>query len=149
MNLKQQIYDRYNQLLTDKIDAIRDRITALTDDAKNDAKGSAGDKHETALSMMHIEQERLSGKLREYLKQQEILLRINPLQKHSRVALGSLVLANNLYFFVCCALPKLVFEGKTIFAVSADAPLGKEILGKVVGDLVLVNGVRFEVVEVF
>jgi hypothetical protein len=32
-------------------------IAALTEDSKNDAKGSSRDKHETALSMMHIEQE--------------------------------------------------------------------------------------------
>jgi hypothetical protein len=41
----------------------RDMI-ALTEDSKNDAKGSAGDKHETALSMMHIEQEKLNYKLK-------------------------------------------------------------------------------------
>jgi hypothetical protein len=41
----------------------------LTEDSKNDAKGSAGDKHETALSMMmHIEQEKLNYKLRELPK---------------------------------------------------------------------------------
>jgi hypothetical protein len=43
----------------------RDMIVALTEDSKNDAKGSAGDKHETALSMMHLEQEKLNNKLRE------------------------------------------------------------------------------------
>jgi hypothetical protein len=31
-------------------------ITALTEDSKMMQKGSTGDKHETALSMMHIEQ---------------------------------------------------------------------------------------------
>jgi hypothetical protein len=36
------------------------------EDSKNDAKGSAG-KHETALSMMHIEQEKLNYKLRKWL----------------------------------------------------------------------------------
>jgi hypothetical protein len=29
-------------------------IIALTEDSKNDAKGSAGDKHEIALSMMQL-----------------------------------------------------------------------------------------------
>jgi hypothetical protein len=42
----------------------------LTEDSKNDAKGSAGDKHETALSMMHIEQEKLNYKLRKWLQKQ-------------------------------------------------------------------------------
>ena len=40
-------------------------ISDLTIDAQNDAKGSAGDKHETALSMMHLEQEKITKKLTE------------------------------------------------------------------------------------
>jgi hypothetical protein len=51
----------------------------LTEDSKNDAKGSAGDKHETALSMMHIEQEKLNYKLRKWL-QKAILDKIDPLK---------------------------------------------------------------------
>jgi hypothetical protein len=61
------IYQYYLQLVQDRIDVFRDMIAALTEDSKNDAKGSAGDKHETALSMMHIEQEKLNYKLRKWL----------------------------------------------------------------------------------
>lgn len=57
MTFKQKIHQYYQQLVQDREDAFRDMIVALTEDSKNDAKGSAGDKHETALSMMHIEQE--------------------------------------------------------------------------------------------
>jgi hypothetical protein len=53
MIFKQKIYQYYLQLVQDRIDVFRDMIAALTEDSKNDAKGSAGDKHETALSMMH------------------------------------------------------------------------------------------------
>jgi hypothetical protein len=62
-----KIYQYYLQLVQDRIDVFRDMIAALTEDSKNDAKGSAGDKHETALSMMHIEQEKLNYKLRKWL----------------------------------------------------------------------------------
>ena len=55
MTFKQKIYDYYEQLVQDRIDVFRDMIAALTEDSKNDAKGSAGDKHETALSMMQIQ----------------------------------------------------------------------------------------------
>ena len=44
-------------------------ISDLAQDAQNDAKGSAGDKHETALAMMHIEQEKLNQKLAEIVGQ--------------------------------------------------------------------------------
>ena len=63
MTFKQKIHQYYQQLVQDREDAFRDMITALTEDSKNDAKGSAGDKHETALSMMHIEQEKLNHQI--------------------------------------------------------------------------------------
>ena len=63
MSFKQKIVQHHLVLLQDKIDVFRDMITNLTIDAQNDAKGSAGDKHETALSMMHLEQEKLNYKL--------------------------------------------------------------------------------------
>ena len=56
--MKEKILHHYKQLVQDKIDVFRDMISGLTEDSKNDAKGSAGDKHETALSMMHLEQEK-------------------------------------------------------------------------------------------
>jgi len=68
MTFKQKIHIHYLQLVQDRIDVFKDMIVALTEDSKNDAKGSAGDKHETALSMMHIEQEKLNRKLREVLE---------------------------------------------------------------------------------
>ena len=71
--MKEKILQRYQLLLQDRIDVFRDMISNLTEDAQNDAKGSAGDKHETALSMMHIEQEKLNHKLREILDQKAIL----------------------------------------------------------------------------
>jgi predicted RNA methylase len=42
MTFKQKIYQYYLQLVQDRIDVFRDMIVALTEDSKNDAKGSAG-----------------------------------------------------------------------------------------------------------
>src|SRR6188474_2253649 len=78
MTFKQKIQAHYLQLVQDRIDVFRDMIAALTEDSKNDAKGSAGDKHETALSMMHIEQEKFNNKLKEFLGQKAVLDKIDP-----------------------------------------------------------------------
>lgn len=133
MTLKQRIHQQYSLLLQDKIDVFRDMIAALTEDSKNDAKGSAGDKHETALSMMHIEQEKLNRKLQEFLEQKEILDKIDATQNHQKIALGSIVKANEMWLFVSTALPKITIEEKTIIAVSAQSPLGSNLIGKEVG----------------
>ena len=133
MTLKQQILKRYKEMLQDRIDVFQDMISGLTVDAQNDAKGSAGDKHETALSMMHLEQEKLNHKLREILDQKAILDRIDASQIHKKVALGSLVQANGMTLFISAALPKLIMEDKNIFALSPQSPLGSKLMGHTVG----------------
>lgn len=133
MTLKNNILQQHQQLLQDKIDVFRDMISGLTEDAQNDAKGSAGDKHETALSMMHLEQEKLNHKLREILQQKAILDKIDPNAIHTKIALGSLVQANGMWLFISAALPKITLDGKTIIAVSPQSPLGTRLMGNEVG----------------
>jgi transcription elongation GreA/GreB family factor len=140
MTFKQKIHQIYLQLIQDKIDVFQDMIVALTDDSKNDAKGSAGDKHETALSMMHIEQEKLNRKLSEYLDQKNIFDKIDSSQTHKKIAVGSLVQTNGLNLYISTALPKVIIENKTIFALSPQSPLGSQLLGKETGTSVMVNG---------
>lgn len=148
MKLKETIHQQHQQLLQDKIDVFRDMISGLTEDAKNDAKGSAGDKHETALSMMHIEQEKLNHKLREILEQKAILDKIDASQLHNKIALGSVVKANAMYLFISAALPKIVIDGKTIIALSPQAPLGIKIMGNSVGFSFEINGSEFVIESV-
>ena len=131
--MKEKILQHHRQLLQDKIDVFRDMISGLTEDAQNDAKGSAGDKHETALSMMHIEQEKLNHKLSEILSQKAILDKIDVSKKHAKIALGSLVQANGMLLFISAALPKITVDGKSIIAVSPQSPLGSKLLGNAVG----------------
>lgn len=140
MSLKQQILLRYKEMLQDRIDVFQDMISGLTEDAQNDAKGSAGDKHETALSMMHIEQEKLTHKLKEILHQKAILDRIDASQTHKKVALGSLVQANKMTLFISSALPKLIIDDKSIFALSPQSPLGSKLMGKEVGFSIEIQG---------
>lgn len=148
MTLKQKIHHHYIQILQDKIDVFQDMISGLTEDAANDAKGSAGDKHETALSMMHLEQEKLTAKLREAIEYKIILEKIDPTQNHVKVALGSLVKTNKLTVFVSCALPKLVAESQTIFGISPQSPLGEKVMGQAEGHKFTLNGVAYEILKI-
>jgi len=147
--MKKQIHERYQQLIQDRIDVFRDMIAALTEDAKNDAKGSAGDKHETALSMMHIEQEKLNHKLSEIYEQKAVLDKIDPLAVHSKIALGSLVKANAMLLFISAALPKITIDGTTIIAVSPQSPLGNKLMGMEVGFSFEINAAKYTIETVF
>jgi len=146
--LKQNILNYYLQQVNDKLDAFRDMIAALTEGAANDAKGSAGDKHETALSMMHIEQEKLNRKIAEFQEQKAILEKINPEAVTDRVALGSLVRANNIYLFVSAALPKITVDGIAVIALSPQSPLGAKMMGMSAEDTFEINGTKYLIQEI-
>lgn len=146
--LKQKVLAYYKQQTGDRIDAFRDMIAALTEDASNDAKGSAGDKHETALSMMHLEQEKLNHKLKEFLDQKAILDKINPEATAPKVVLGSLVKANAMYLFVSAALPKIIVDGTTVIALSPQSPLGMKMLGMEAGGEFEVGTTKYVIEEI-
>lgn len=146
---KQKVLSYYKQQVQDKEDAFRDMIAALTDDAANDAKGSAGDKHETALSMMHLEQEKLNAKLREVLEQKALLAKIDAETASDRIIRGSLVKANEMYLFVSAALPKITIDGKTVIALSPQSPLGNKLIGMKAGDSFEINTTMYCIESIF
>ncbi len=148
MTFKQKIHQYYSRMLEDRIDAFRDMISALTEDSKNDAKGSAGDKHETALSMMHLEQEKFNTKLREVLDQKAILDKINPEISSKSITLGSLVKANGIYLYLSLALPKINIEGINVIALSPQSPLGNKLMGNTIGFTLEINGTKYLIEEV-
>ncbi|NGY35933.1 hypothetical protein FQU23_000210 [Flavobacterium sp. XN-5] len=148
MTFKQKIYQYYVQLVQDRIDVFRDMIVALTEDSKNDAKGSAGDKHETALSMMHIEQEKLNNKLREVVTQKAVLDKIDPSKMASTIIVGSLVKANGIYLYLSLALPKINIDGVNVIALSPQSPLGNKLMGNVVGFTFEINSTKYLIEEI-
>ncbi|MFV8370281.1 hypothetical protein [Flavobacterium sp. LB2R40] len=149
MTFKQKIHTHYLQLVQDRIDVFKDMIVALTEDSKNDAKGSAGDKHETALSMMHIEQEKLNRKLREVLDQKVILDKIDATAIAETIIVGSLVKANGIYLYLSVALPKISIEGINVIALSPQSPLGNKLMGNKTGFAFEINTTRYIIEEIF
>ena len=148
MTFKQKIYQHYNQLVQDRIDAFRDMIAALTEDSKNDAKGSAGDKHETALSMMHIEQEKFNMKLKEVLAQKAVLDKLDSSIVAETIILGSLVKANGIYLYLSLALPKISIDGINVIALSPQPPLGNKLMGNRVGFTFEINTTKYTIEEI-
>jgi hypothetical protein len=148
MTFKQKTHQYYLQLVQDRIDVFKDMIVALTEDSKNDAKGSAGDKHETALSMMHIEQEKLNHKLKEVLAQKAILDKIDSTTIPKTIIVGSLVKANGIYLYLSAALPKIAVDGINVIALSPQSPLGNKLMGNVVGFTFEINTTSYTIEEV-
>lgn len=148
MTFKQKIKQHHLVLLQDKIDVYQDMISGLSKDAQNDAKSSAGDKHETALSMMHLEQEKLTNKLKETIVLKGILEKIDDSKNSTTIALGSYVTVNSMQLFISAALPKISIEGVTVLSISPQSPLGSQLMGKKQGDIVNLNGTSFAISKI-
>ena len=140
---KQQIVIKYKQQINERIQTFREMIVDLSEDAKNDAKGSAGDKHETTLAMMHIEQEKLNQKLKEFLGLKNTVDGIDFEQSKTKIGLGSLVLANEIYFLISVSLPKIEVDNKMVFAISPQAPLAEKLMGKEINQTIQVNELNY------
>ena len=148
MTFKQKTHQQFLQLVQDRIDVFKDMIVDLTEDSKNDAKGSAGDKHETALSMMHIEQEKLNHKLKEVLAQKAVLDKIDSTTIAKTIIVGSLVKTNGIYLYLSAALPKIAVDGINVIALSPQSPLGNKLLGNEVGFSFEINSTSYTIEEI-
>lgn len=147
--MKLQIIQHYNHYLNDRINSLREMIVDLTKDSLNDAKGSAGDKHETGLAMMHLEQEKLNRKLLEVIDTQNKFLKIDYSLVSNQVIMGSLIEANDTYFLMAVALPKIEIEGKPVFGMSPQSPLGELFMGRKVNDTITFYSKNYSISEIF
>lgn len=114
-------------------------LDELKESGANETKSTAGDKHETALAMLQIEQENKRAQLQEVLNQQAVMEKIDPSLSASLVVNGSLIKTNKGYLFISTALGKAVVDEINVIAISPKSPLGQMIMGSKEGDAVLIN----------
>ena len=148
MKLKQKIYNHYLQVIHDKVAMLQNVLTDLKESSSNETKSTAGDKHETALAMLQIEQANTRGQLQEALTQKAALEKINPALSASIVLNGSLVKTNRGYLFVSIALGKTVIENITVIALSPQSPLGQKLMGLKVGDVAVINAMYYTIEDI-
>ncbi|MEO5572520.1 MAG: hypothetical protein ABIT08_10335 [Bacteroidia bacterium] len=148
MTFKQKIYADCLQLINEKIRSLREALHDLKTGAENDAKSSAGDKHETSRAMMQLEYEKINRQLDELLRQKNGLEKIDIGQVSPKIINGSLIKTNNGYLFLSVAIGKITVDDKIVMVVSSQSPVGLKILGKKTGDTVEVNKIKYLIEEI-
>jgi transcription elongation GreA/GreB family factor len=147
MTFKQKIHQHYLRVINDKIQLLQQVLASLKESGANETKSTAGDKHETALAMLQIEQANIRAQLKEMLEQKGVLERINPALSPIAIVQGSLVKTNWGYLFVSVALGKTVIDDRVVIALSAQSPLGKQLMGLQVGNTATVNSHQYIIQE--
>lgn len=148
MRFKENVYRAYRQLLDEKIMQVQQTLQDLHKSAANETKSTAGDKHETALAMLQIEQENKRKQLSEFLHQKTLLDKIDPTIVSTSVLNGSLVQTDKGYFFISTALGRITLEGKTLFALSPASPLGQKLMHLKITDRVQLNERSYIVINI-
>ena len=135
--------------LSNKIASLQEILDETYKSTLDDSKSSAGDKHETSIAMVQLEQEKLSKQLNEFLKQQRTLLAINPNTKHQKIMQGSLVETKQAWYYFSIGIGLISIEKTAIFAINPDSPLGRLLLKKKAGESVTFNGMVTEIIAVY
>jgi hypothetical protein len=145
MNLKQKIYNHYLHLIDEKITMLQQVLADLKESGANETKSTAGDKHETALAMLQIEQANKRAQLQEVVAQKNALEKINPTIAAAIIVNGSLVKTNRGYLFISTALGKAVIDNISVIALSSQSPLGQKIMGLKQGEFVTINKIDYQI----
>jgi transcription elongation GreA/GreB family factor len=143
MKLKQKIYNHYLQVITDKVAMLQKVLNDLKESGANETKSTAGDKHETALAMLQIEQANTRTQLQEVLNQQAAMQKINPSLSADMVLNGSLIKTNRGYFFMSVALGKADVDHISVTALSPQSPLGNRLMGLKAGATAAINNTDY------
>lgn len=130
-------------MIENKIQLFQNTLKELRESGSNETKSTAGDKYETALAMLHIEQENVSRQLNEIVKQKVLFSQIDTTIVASKIVNGSLIKTNKGYFFMSVALGKAIVDGITVIAFSPHSPLGQKLLGLKPNDAADINGIRY------
>ena len=145
---KVMIYKSTLEALNNKINDLRLILQESYPSMFDDSKSSAGDKHETALAMAQLEQEKLTKQLNILLLQEASMKVIDPTLKHQKITIGSLVETNKGWYYFSISLGQLICQNNAFFALSLEAPLGQIMRGKIAGEQVTFNGMITEIIGV-
>ncbi|MBP6090239.1 MAG: 3-oxoacyl-ACP synthase [Crocinitomicaceae bacterium] len=125
--------------LTEKRAYFQTLIDGIVTEMAGNAKSSAGDKHETSMSMAQNEQEKIGNQLLELEKQIEIVKRISVENQSKKIGIGSVIKTCENTFYLSIGFGKITYSNQLVFCISPNAPLGQLFLGKAVNDEVVFN----------
>ncbi len=146
---KKEIFDYYLKITNEKIKQLQQTLADLKESGANETKSTAGDKHETALAMLQIEQANKRAQLQEALELKAVLEKLENVTNTTKIVQGSLIKTNKGYFYMSVALGKSLINKTVVIAISPQSPLGAKLMGMCINDKVEINGNEYWVEGIF
>lgn len=146
-NVKRELVNACESYLEERIQRIEVAIKDLEDALKLETKCSMGDKYETGRAMLHLEFEKLSAQYEEYRKLGKTLSFVKSGQSSETVGFGSVVYTSSANYFISIPAGEIIVEKKKFYAIGANAPIARILMGKKEGDRVVFNGQELQVLK--
>jgi len=131
--IKSELVKNCTSIIEHRISNALEMLKTSNESAHLETKSSAGDKYETARAMAHLEYEKAALQLNEALKLKQVLAHVNFKSSGNQVFSGSLVITDHYHFLLAISLNKMTVAGHDFFVVSPTTPVGRLIMGKMVG----------------
>jgi len=98
--------------------------------------------------MLQLEREKAGNQLAQIKNTKDVLLKVDVSKALSQVGLGSIVYTNKANYFIAVSAGQLTVNNTKFYAISAQTPIGKLLIGKTVGHAVQFRNEAFTVTNV-
>ncbi|UTW64026.1 hypothetical protein KFE98_07770 [bacterium SCSIO 12741] len=132
--------------IEDKIHRLQEEISGLQKAKEEETKSSAGDKYETGMAMIQLEEAKLNRQLEQARKENQVLLQIqDPGPAGLPKSLGRLYHTSSGVFFTAIGLGAISIDGTSVFVLSPGSPMGQLLAQQSEGSSFQFNGKSFQV----
>lgn len=140
------IIAKLNQIVEEKIQ----QFQAMIDDLRSsntETKSSMGDKYETSREMLQQEIMNIQRQLAVFQEHQIQVRKLTETASET-IKTGSIVKTTFGNFIIITSLGEFQVDGEKFVSISEQTPLAQQLVGKKVGDVFLIQGKSYQVLEV-
>ncbi len=146
--IKEKLYLLCHDYIASRVAIIKQNAAEAQEAANDDTKSSAGDKFEVGREMMQQEVELNLARLGDMYKLKVALENVSPTVKSDTIQPGSLVITSGGSYYIAIGAGKLPLDGVTYYAISPEAPIAIQMMGKMAGDEFVLNGKNMKIEKV-
>lgn len=146
--MKAELFAHCHDFIAARVSRIKQNLNSLRESLDSETRSSAGDKYETGRAMVQLEQEKLGQQLLEARRSLQQLKSVDIEGNTSRAHPGSLVHTTKSTYFLALSAGIFINGNTRVYCISPGTPMGKLLLGKVVGDTILFNSEEIRVVSI-
>lgn len=148
MNIKAQLYKQCQAHINHRLETIQKTIVEIQESLTSETKSSAGDKHETGRAMLQLEREKAGQQLAEIQKINQLLSQVDISKTSEVIRLGSVVFTDKAHYFIVVSAGELNADNDAFYAISANTPIAKLLLGRTIGDQIQFRNQDFKIIKV-